>query len=91
MTQNTLKTTTAYEEARSYPQPLPKPPQVQEQSNSLEEALSSFARMREQLTILETRLLEASRKVKTALLEQRQKDRAYQDATRKLERIRMAV
>ena len=47
--------------------------------------------MREQLSNLESRLLEAGRKIKAALIEQRQKERQYADATRKLERIRLAV
>ena len=63
----------------------------QTQTNSLEETLASFTAMREQLNKLETRLIEAGRRIKAALLEQRQKERIYQDATRKLERIRMAV
>jgi len=63
----------------------------QPQANSLEETLASFTAMREQLANLESRLLDAGRRIKAALLEQRQKERIYQDATRKLERIRMAV
>ncbi len=47
--------------------------------------------MREQLASLESRLLEAGRKIKAALVEQRLKERQYADATRKLERIRLAV
>ena len=59
--------------------------------NPLEETLSSIAAMREQLTNLETRLLEAGRRLKAALIEQKQKDRMYADATKKLEKIRLAV
>ncbi|MBQ7178417.1 MAG: hypothetical protein IJS08_13465 [Victivallales bacterium] len=60
-------------------------------SNPLEETISSIASMREQLANLEARLLEAGRKIKAALIEQKQKERLYADATRKLERIRLAV
>ena len=60
-------------------------------SNPLDETLASLVSMREQLGALETRLLEAGRKIKAALIEQRQKERQYAEAARKLERIRMAV
>ncbi len=60
-------------------------------ANPLDETLASLASMREQLSNLESRLLEAGRKIKAALLEQRQKERQYAEAARKLERIRMAV
>ena len=60
-------------------------------SNPLDETLASIVSMREQLSALETRLLEAGRKIKAALIEQRQKERQYAEAARKLERIRMAV
>ena len=60
-------------------------------SNPLDETLASITAMREQLSALETRLMEAGRKIKAALIEQRQKERQYADATRKLERIRLAV
>ena len=59
--------------------------------NPLEETLANVAAMREQLTNLENRLLEAGRKLKAALIEQKQKERQYAEATRKLERIRLAV
>ena len=60
-------------------------------SNPLDETLASIVSMREQLSALETRLLEAGRKIKAALIEQRQKERQYAETARKLERIRMAV
>ncbi len=66
-------------------------PQAIVASNPLDETLASLASMREQLSSLESRLLEAGRKIKAALLEQRQKERQYAEANRKLERIRMAV
>ena len=59
--------------------------------NPLDETLASIAAMREQLTNLENRLLEAGRKIKAALVEQRVKERQYADAVRKLEKIRLAV
>ena len=60
-------------------------------SNPLDETLASITAMREQLASLEVRLLEAARKIKAALIEQKQKERQFADATRKLERIRLAV
>ena len=71
---------------RNVPQPTVAAP-----SNPLEETLANVAAMREQLANLEARLLEAGRKLKTALIEQKQKERQYAEATRKLERIRLAV
>ena len=64
---------------------------TQTPSNPLDETLASITAMREQLSSLESRLMEAGRKIKAALIEQRQKERQYADATRKLERIRLAV
>ncbi|MBQ6474100.1 MAG: hypothetical protein IJJ33_19070 [Victivallales bacterium] len=61
------------------------------QTNPLDETLASLASMREQLSNLEARLMEAGRKIKAALVEQRLKERQYADANRKLERIRLAV
>ena len=60
-------------------------------TNPLDETLANLAAMREQLSNLEARLMEAGRKIKAALVEQRLKERQYADATRKLERIRLAV
>ena len=60
-------------------------------ANLLDETLANLTAMREQLASLEVRLMEAGRKLKAALLEQRQKERQYAEATRKLERIRLAV
>ena len=60
-------------------------------ANPLDETLASISAMREQLSNLEARLMEAGRKIKAALVEQRLKERQYADATRKLERIRLAV
>ena len=60
-------------------------------TNPLDETLANLASMREQLSNLEARLMEAGRKIKAALVEQRLKERQYADATRKLERIRLAV
>ena len=66
-------------------------PQTPSSTNPLEETLALISTMREQLTNLESRLMEAGRNIKSALVEQRQKDRQFADATRKLERIRLAV
>ena len=69
----------------------PVQPTPQTAQNPLDETLSSLVSMREQLSGLESRLLEAGRKIKAALVEQRLKERLYADANRKLERIRLAV
>ena len=60
-------------------------------ANPLDETLANLAAMREQLANLEARLMEAGRKIKAALVEQKLKERQYADANRKLERIRLAV
>jgi len=61
------------------------------QSNPLDDALAYISEMREQLSHIEARLLEAGRKIKSALIEQKQKERIYTNTNRKLERIRLAV
>ena len=71
---------------RTVPQPTVAAP-----SNPLEETLANVAAMREALDSLNNRLLEAGRKLKAALIEQKQKERQYAEANRKLERIRLAV
>ncbi|MBQ9368149.1 MAG: hypothetical protein IJT83_10240 [Victivallales bacterium] len=71
---------------RTLPQPTVAAP-----SNPLEETLANVAAMREALDSLNSRLLEAGRKLKAALIEQKQKERQYAEANRKLERIRLAV
>jgi hypothetical protein len=85
MTQ-TVNTTTAATSPASFAKTQPNV-----QSNPLDETLSSLVSMRETLSGLEARLLEAGRRIKAALVEQRLKERQYADATRKLERIRLAV
>ena len=71
---------------RTVPQPTVTAP-----SNPLEETIANVAAMREALDSLNSRLLEVGRKLKAALIEQKQKERQYAEATRKLERIRLAV
>ena len=75
----------------TYTRPIQPVAQQTPPVNPLEETLANVAAMREQLTNLENRLLEAGRKLKVALIEQKQKERQYAEATRKLERIRLAV
>ncbi len=86
MTQ-TVNTTTTVTNPASFTKAQP----TAVQSNPLDETLSSLVSMRETLSGLEARLLEAGRRIKAALVEQRLKERQYADATRKLERIRLAV
>ena len=90
MTQ-TITTPTAIRPTAAFNAPAPTVNPTTVPVNPLEETLSSIAAMREQLTNLETRLLEAGRRLKAALIEQKQKDRMYADATKKLEKIRLAV
>ncbi len=61
------------------------------QSNHLDDALATIAEMREKLTAIDSRLQEAGRKIKAALVEHRLVERQYADANRKLKRIRLAV
>lgn len=57
----------------------------------LAEVAASIIAMREHLDNLSSRLNEAARKIREAQVLQRQKERQYADANRKLERIRLAV
>ena len=66
-------------------------PQTSSSTNPFEDTLGIISTMREHLTIFESRLMEAVRNIKSAQVEQRQKDRQFADATRKLKRIRLAV
>ena len=89
MTQ-TFNPTAAQSSTTTFTRTVPQPT-VAAPSNPLEETLANVAAMRDQLANLEARLLEAGRKLKAALIEQKQKERQYAEATRKLERIRLAV
>ena len=87
-----MTTPTTFRPTATFNAPAPTAAQQTNVSvNPLEETLASIAAMREQLTNLETRLLEAGRRLKAALIEQKQKERLYADANRKLEKIRLAV
>ena len=87
-----MTTPTTFRPTATFNAPAPTAAQQTNVSvNPLDETLASIAAMREQLTNLENRLLEAGRKIKAALVEQRLKERQYADAVRKLEKIRLAV
>ena len=90
MTQ-TMPTPTTFRPTATINSPAPTVNPATAPVNPLDETLASIAAMREQLTNLENRLLEAGRKIKAALVEQRLKERQYADAVRKLEKIRLAV
>ena len=75
----------------TYARPMQPVAQQTPVANPLDETLANLAAMREQLSNLEARLMEAGRKIKAALVEQKLKERQYADANRKLERIRLAV
>ena len=90
--EKTTMTQTVTTPTTTYARPMqPVAQQTPVATNPLDETLANLASMREQLANLEARLLEAGRKIKAALVEQRLKERQYADATRKLERIRLAV
>lgn len=63
----------------------------QQPTEPLAEIAANLAAMREHLDNLSSRLNEAARKIREAQVLQRQKERQYADANRKLERIRLAV
>ena len=89
MTQ-TFNPTAAQSSTTTFTRTVPQPT-VTAPSNPLEETIANVAAMREALDSLNSRLLEVGRKLKAALIEQKQKERQYAEATRKLERIRLAV
>ena len=76
---------------------LPEHPKTVEASPSsvsqdpLSELQNTITSMREHLDELQARLLDAGRKLREALIQQRQKERVYQDTQKRLERIRLAV
>ena len=90
MTQATT-TPTTFRPTATFNAPTPTVNPATAPVNPLDETLASIAAMREQLSNLEARLMEAGRKIKAALVEQRLKERQYADAVRKLEKIRLAV
>ena len=61
------------------------------QQDPLAELQNSFTSMKEHLEDLQSRLLDAGRKLREAIIQQRQKERVYQDTQKRLERIRLAV
>ncbi len=60
-------------------------------ADPLSELSATIASMKEYLDELQTRLLDAGRKLREASIQQKQKERVYQDTQKRLERIRMAV
>ena len=75
---------------KTEPSPVKPQPSMQEQ-DPLAELTASIAAMRESLDEIRGRLLDAGRKIREAALQQRQKERVYLDAVRKLDCIRKAV
>ena len=61
------------------------------QQDPLERLTALLAEMKNGIAALETQMAEAQRKLREVTVSQRAKERAYQDATRKLDRIRLAV
>ena len=60
-------------------------------SDPLADLVASIATMREHIEKLQARLNDAGRRIREAILQQKQKERIYQETSRKLEKIRMAV
>ena len=89
--EKTTMTQTVTTPATTFTSPTQPVAQQTPVANPLDETLANLAAMREQLANLEARLMEAGRKIKAALVEQKLKERQYADANRKLERIRLAV
>ena len=61
------------------------------QQDPLERLTALLAEMKNGIAALEGQMAEAQRKLREVTVSQRAKERAYQDATRKLDRIRLAV
>ncbi len=61
------------------------------QQDPLERLTALLSEIRGNLTALENETAEAQRKLRELAVSQRAKERTYQDAVRKLDRIRMAV
>ena len=60
-------------------------------TDPLQELMNLVATMKTQLDDLQNKHLDISRKLREATQSARQKERIYQETSRKLERIRMAV
>ncbi len=60
-------------------------------TDPLQELMNLVAAMKTQLDDLQNKHLDISRKLREATQSARQKERIYQETSRKLERIRMAV
>ena len=64
---------------------------VQNITDPIDTITLAFTEMKTNLYNLEIRLQEATRKLKEVVSQHRQQERAYTEATRKLEKIRLAV
>ena len=91
-------TQTSALQTTSRPMTLPEHPKTADtqpcpviQQDPLSELQNTITSMREHLDELQSRLLDAGRKIREALIQQRQKERVYQDTQKRLERIRLAV
>lgn len=74
---------------KTTPSPLPAP--AAQEQDPLAELSASLTCMRDSLDELRARLLDAGRKIREAMLQQRQKERVYLETARKLDCIRKAV
>ena len=79
------------------PAALPEQPRANETtpsatpSDPLSDLSATIASMRENLDNLQARLIEAGRKLRKAAIQQKQKERTYQDTQKLIEKIRLAV
>jgi chromosome segregation ATPase len=60
-------------------------------ADPLSDLSATIASMKEHLDELQASLVEAGRKLREATIQQKQKERTYQDTQKRLERIRLAV
>lgn len=67
------------------------PQQKTSNAEPLTELSSAIAAIRERLDEMQARLNEAGRRIREAIVQQKQKERVYLETSRKLEKIRMAV
>ncbi len=74
---------------KTAPSPLPAP--AAQEQDPLAELSASLTCMRDSLDELRARLLDAGRKIREAIIQQRQKERVYLETARKLDCIRKAV
>ncbi len=95
--ENPKMTQTSSSPVNDRPTALPEQPRVNETtpsatpSDPLSDLSATIASMKENLDNLQARLIEAGRKLRKAAIQQKQKERTYQDTQKLIEKIRLAV